>query len=346
MHLANTFQRQSTRRKTLQLFAAIVVTGAFDVITGYHVSFSIIYGVLIYVAAWSTDKQTGILVALLCAISWWWASMISERPYLNNLQEIWETFIRIAFFVFVAIGAASLKREHDEAETRIALLEHSRQLEREIVEISEREQRRIGRDLHDGICQTQAALACAAASLNGDLTRKNLTDEARRADELAKRLRDAIAETRNLARGLVPVQMEEMGLASALEELAWSVSRLQQIDCRFEAKGAPDIPENTAATHLYRIAQEAINNAVRHGKAKRVDIIFQATPALTTLSISDDGIGVANAARLDAGMGMNIMRYRAKLAGGDLVVSERAEGGTNVACRMAHAGKELHAVAT
>ncbi|HEX8678432.1 MAG TPA: hypothetical protein VF683_00605, partial [Chthoniobacterales bacterium] len=91
MDLRTTFQRQKPRLKLLQLISALAITGFFDALTGYQVSFSIMYGVLIYVAAWTTDKHTGILIALLCAISWWWAGVVGGRPYLNNLQEIWET---------------------------------------------------------------------------------------------------------------------------------------------------------------------------------------------------------------------------------------------------------------
>jgi two-component system, LuxR family, sensor kinase FixL len=235
-----------------------------------------------------------------------------------------------------------LKREHATAEARIALLEHSRSLEHEIVDISEREQRRIGRDLHDDLCQRQAALACAAASLHADLSKKQLTEEAHRADDLARRLRDAIAHTRDLARGLVPVQMEERGLASALHELASSVSQLHSIECHFSLRGEPPIFENSAATHLYRIAQEAINNAARHGRAGRIEILLSADDEITMLRIIDNGVGISNAARTHRGMGMNIMTYRAKLVGGDLVIEEPREGGTIVSCVIRTQEKEEH----
>jgi signal transduction histidine kinase len=316
-----------------------MIVGFFDVITGYEVSLSIIYGIPIYLVAWCVDKKSGILIGLIAGIVWWWASIAGGRAYLNSWQECWETFVRIAFFVFIAIGAASLKREHVAAATRIALLEHSRRLEQEIIEISEREQRRIGRDLHDGLCQTQAALACAAASLNGDLLKRNLSKEAGLADELASRLRDAVAQTRDLARGLVPVQMEEAGLASALEELTKSVARLQSIDCQIELCGNPMISNNVAATHLYRIAQEAINNATRHGNAKSIQVFFSHDEDATVLRVSDDGIGISKSTSSSPGMGLSIMTYRANLAGGDLLIEEPPEGGTTVSC-VIHARTE------
>ncbi|MDQ6912554.1 MAG: ATP-binding protein [Verrucomicrobiota bacterium] len=310
----------------------VLTTGFLDAITGYEVSLSILYGIPIYLVAWFISKEAGVLISLICGIVWWWASVMGGHPYPNSWLEGWETFVRIVFFIFIAIGAASLKREHDAAASRIALLEHTRRLEREIIEISEREQRRIGRDLHDGLCQYQAALACAAASLHDDLMRKNLTAEAGRANELAHRLREAVAQTRDLARGLVPVQMAEEGLASALQELATSVAQLQSIDCHFHSLGRLPVFQNSAATHLYRIAQEAINNATRHGKAGRIRISLVADDEATVLRIADNGVGISKADHSHTGMGLNIMGYRAKLAGGELLVQEPSEGGTTISC--------------
>ncbi len=320
----------------------VLLTGFLDAMTGYEVSLSILYALPIYIVAWCVGKHAGILIGLICGIVWWWANVVGGQPYPNSLLEMWETLVRIAFFVFVAIGAASLKREHDAAATRIALLEHSRRLEHEIIEISEREQRRIGRDLHDGLCQYQAALACAAASLNGDLRKKNLGEEAQRADELATRLREAVAQTRDLARGLVPVQMEATGLASALEELAASVAQLHSVECQFRLFGEPPMLENAAATHLYRIAQEAINNATRHGLATIIEIFLNNDDEVTLLRVSDNGLGISKANRSSTGMGMNIMSYRAKLAGGELLVEEPAKGGTTISCLLPRARKEAN----
>jgi signal transduction histidine kinase len=340
MDLATTFQRQHPVFIFLEGFALVLFIGFLDLITGWELSLSILYGIPIYVVAWSADKKSGLLIALISGIVWWWASVGGGRPYLNNWQEVWETFVRIAFFIFIAIGAASLKRERDAAVSRIALLEHSRRLESQIVEISEREQRRIGRDLHDGLCQYQAALACAAASLKGDLLKKDLPQEARQAGQLATHLQEAVLQTRDLARGLVPVQMEEMGLKSSLEELARSVSELRSIRCRFQRHGDTMLFDNVAATHLYRIAQEAINNAANHGGAKNIDILLSEKDGVRSLRIVDDGVGLSRAKSSGSGMGLSIMTYRAKLAGGELTISEPADGGTMVVCTIPRVEEE------
>jgi signal transduction histidine kinase len=345
MHFATIFQRQGRSLIFFEALMLVFAIGGIDFYTGYQVTVSIFYSVPIYIVGWHVDKESGLLIALIAGIVWWWMSVLGGLPYLNNWQEAWETIVRISFFLFIAIGAASLKRERDAAAARIALLEHSRRLESEIIEISEREQQRIGRDLHDGLCQHQAGLACAATALKGDLLKKGLPEEAKLAGDLAALLQQAVGQTRDLARGLVPVQMEEMGLASALEELARSVSQMFSVRCCFEVRGNPTNFDNAAATHLYRIAQEAINNATRHGAAENIELTLMEERGVNTLSIADDGVGLTNTSPSGSGMGLNIMTYRANVAGGRLSIHEPATGGTIVCCIIPAATDSLHELA-
>jgi signal transduction histidine kinase len=270
----------------------------------------------------------------MAGITWWWADIQAGHPYLRSWLEVWEVCVRCGFFVITAIGTSAVKQQRDASESRIALLEYSQRLEREIIGISEREQERIGQDLHDGICQVLAALSCSAASLKSDLEGHHLQAEARMAGELAAFLRDAVVQTRNLARGLVPVQMDEAGLASALEELTGSATRLLGIRCDYESAGAPLIQDNTVSMHLYRIAQEAINNATKHGKAANVVVSLMRDEKATTLRIVDDGAGISQTSSGSEGMGLGLMQYRARLVGGDLLIEEPPGGGTIVSCAI------------
>ena len=152
------------------------------------------------------------------------------------------------------------------------------------------------------------------------------------ADELAGYLRDAVIQIRNLARGLVPVQMDESGLASALEELTASSTRLLGIRCVYESAGTPLIRDNAVAMHLYRIAQEAINNATKHGKAANIRVSLTADEKATTLQIADDGTGIPKTAAKSDGMGLGLMVYRARLVGGELNIESPETGGTIVSC--------------
>jgi signal transduction histidine kinase len=215
---------------------------------------------------------------------------------------------------------------------RIALLEHSQRLEREIVSISDAEQRRIGQDLHDGLCQYLAALGCSAASLRDDLKKLHLEVEADSAGELAELLQEAVVQTRDLSRGLVPAHVEQVGLVLALESLAPSVGRLQGVNCTFQFRGLSRKYEDRTARHLYRIAQEAINNAIRHGRARSISISLEATKRATTLQVWDDGVGISASAPNGTGMGLSIMRYRARETGGELRIEEPKSGGTLVCC--------------
>ena len=332
MRLVTAFQRQPHEWIFAEAAALLVPIAFYDYSTGYQVSLSILYCVPIFLVAWCCDRNSGVLMALLAAITWWWADVQAGHPYLQNWLEGWEVCVRCGFFVITAIGTSAVKQQRDASASRIALLEYSQRLEREIIGISEREQERIGQDLHDGICQYLAALSCSAASLKSDLEGHDLAAEARVADELAGFLRDAVIQIRNLARGLVPVQMDEAGLASALEELTASATRLLGIRCVYESAGTPLIRDNAVAMHLYRIAQEAINNATKHGKAANVRVSLIADGKATTLRIADDGAGISKTATPSDGMGLGLMLYRARLVGGELSIESPNTGGTIVSC--------------
>lgn len=318
----------------------LIPIGFYDYRTGYEVSLSILYCVPVFLVAWCCDRNSGVLMALLSAITWWWADVQAGHPYLRSWLEGWEVFVRCGFFLITAVGTAAVRQQRDASTSRIALLEYSQRLEREIIGISEREQERIGQDLHDGICQYLAALSCSAVSLKSDLEGHNLAAEAKVADELAGLLRDAVVQTRNLARGLVPVQMDEAGLASALEELTVSAARLLGIRCVYESAGVPLIRDKVVAMHLYRIAQEAINNATKHGKATNVLVSLTDDGKATTLRIADDGTGISNTATEGDGMGVGLMRYRARLVGGELHIEEPPTGGTVISCGIPLPGEE------
>ncbi|MCI0351102.1 MAG: PAS domain S-box protein, partial [Acidobacteriales bacterium] len=182
-----------------------------------------------------------------------------------------------------------------------------KRLEQEILEISNREQRRIGQDLHDGLCQELAGIEIMAQVLEQDLG-KRLKRPAAQANKIARHVRQAISHTRMLARGLSPIEVEANGLMSALDELAKAASALLRIDCRFHCPKPVPVRDNAAATHLYRIAQEAINNAVKHGRATQVRIELLTKGKLRCLSVLDNGTGFKKAKAGHSGMGLRIMK--------------------------------------
>ena len=206
-----------------------------------------------------------------------------------------------------------------------------KQLEQEILEVSSREQRRIGQDLHDGLCQQLAGIELLAQVLEQKLSPKSPA-EAARAGDIARHVREAIGHTRRLARGLSPVELESDGLMSALHELALGIEKLFGIQCRFECAEPVPVRNNAVATHLYRIAQEAINNAIRHGLARTIDIRLGRIDGRMCMVVTDDGGGFAEPDPKHDGMGLRIMRHRASVIGGRLEIKRRKPRGSEVRC--------------
>lgn len=208
-----------------------------------------------------------------------------------------------------------------------------KELENQIIEISEREQSRIGQDLHDGLCQHLAGIEFRLLDLKQKLERR-AKKQAAETTELARLLREGIEQTRTLARGLSPVMLEPAGLMNALQELALSTDRTFRISCSLSCPAPVLIQDNAVATHLYRIAQEAVHNAIRHGKAKFIVISLLTANDRIILAVKDDGVGFRQQARQHQGMGLRVMQYRAGVVGGSLVVQREPEGGTSVICSL------------
>jgi PAS domain S-box-containing protein len=206
----------------------------------------------------------------------------------------------------------------------------AKRLERTILEISGREQRRIGQDLHDGLGQHLTGVAFLSKVLEQKLREKSLP-EVTDAAKIVGLVNEAIDKTRELSHGLLPVLSDAGGLMTALESLALQVEDLFQVTCTFECADAVPIRESEVATHLYHIAQEAVNNGLRHGKPTRISIQLAGGPE-PFLQVADDGVGLQQGRERGQGMGLLIMSYRAKMVGGSLTVSPGAAGGTVVFC--------------
>jgi signal transduction histidine kinase len=206
-----------------------------------------------------------------------------------------------------------------------------RRVERQLLEISEREQQRIGQDLHDGLCQQLAGAAYICDNLHGMLSEQS-SSEAEQADRAATAIRRAINEARQLAHGLSPVRLDSVGLQSALEELASTIETLFSISCRFHCRRAVPVYSQDAAIHVYRIAQEAIHNAITHGDATRVSISLSANGNSATLAVRDNGCGMRRRSPRSNGIGLELMKHRARSIGGQLTISGGKAGGTIVTC--------------
>ena len=212
-------------------------------------------------------------------------------------------------------------------------------LEEAILEISATEQRRIAQDLHDGLGQHLTGIAFMSKVLEQKLSDKSLP-EAAEAAKIVKMVNQAIDNTRQLARGLHPVAAEPLGLMSALKKWASEVEELFHIQCSFRCEKSLAIHDANLATHLYRIAQEAVNNAIRHGKSRNIVIGLSGKNGAGTLTIQDDGDGFPKKPASQPGVGLSIMNYRADMVGGSLKVQPNEERGITVTCMFPVRGVE------
>lgn len=209
-----------------------------------------------------------------------------------------------------------------------------RLVERELLRVSDAEKNRIGSDLHDGLGQYLTGISCLSAALRDKLQTQG-RKEAEDAATISTLVQEAISQTRALARGLCPVQLETSGLETALEDLTFQVQRLHGIECQFHPQGNVDV-ETNIALHLYRIAQEAINNAVKHSTPKRIVVTAEFSKETKILAIEDDGCGFDPDAEHGPSSGMSLMPYRAAMIGGTLTVTSQPNSGTKIECRFKH----------
>ncbi|MGO8931175.1 MAG: PAS domain S-box protein [Limisphaerales bacterium] len=206
------------------------------------------------------------------------------------------------------------------------------ELEREILAISEREQRRLGHDLHDDLCQQLAGIEFLSQRLARDVAARPAVKA--QAKQIAQMVQRAMTQTRELAQGLSPVRLEAEGLTDALRELAAGTRKVFGCNCRCRCDPPVLVSDHTVAVHLYRIAQEAVNNAIKHGKARRIEISLTANGSTVTLVVTDNGTGIPRKLPKRKGMGLRIMRYRAEVIGGMLLVEPVSGGGARVVCTV------------
>jgi len=212
-------------------------------------------------------------------------------------------------------------------------IEGRKRLEREILDIGEREQRRIGQELHDSIGQQFTGIAFMTKVLAQKLAEKS-PQEAADAAEIASLVNQAMDQTRGLAKGLHPIDLDAESLTSVLNELAVTTEKLFAIRCTFKTNGPILIDDAVVAVHLYRIAQEAVNNAIKHGRAKNIGIDLTCDSDKSVLMVKSDGLDFPGMQVKSKGMGLQIMDHRAEMIGGSLDIRKAVEGGTIVTCEF------------
>jgi signal transduction histidine kinase len=243
------------------------------------------------------------------------------------------------FYRFLLTSLASERRAAFELTAATQRLEREieerRHLEHEIARVADEERRGLGHEVHDGVCQqlTGALLRCQALELRLE---RGIPPTRSELDALSSLLGETIHEARAVAQGLCPLAPRPDALAPALRELAVRAHRMSGVPCEFHAAGDVLVRNPGTAQHLYRIAQEALSNAVRHARASRIRIELRGADDGLRLKVQDDGVGLPDHLRA-AGLGLRTMTFRAQALEGELVIEPAEGGGTRVACHVPRA---------
>jgi signal transduction histidine kinase len=224
-------------------------------------------------------------------------------------------------FALVAIVTSSLS-------ARLKRTQH--ELAKEVVDASQREQRRLGQDLHDGLCQLLVGIKLLAENVKNKLA-ATAPMEAVEINEIENRLSEALAQADGISRGLYPVELDADDLKGELESLLKKLSSLYGIRCALIFDRPPLFVDPLMAAHVYRMAQEGVINAAKGGKAKNVQVRLTTRAANGVLEVADDGIGFDGHPQRQ-GMGLRILNYRAQILNGTLRYDPRPGGGTLMSC--------------
>ena len=324
--------------KTLQdqvLFKALILVGLIgwmDYAIGREYSLLIAYALPIIFVAWKNHQGFGFVFALLCTMTWWGVH-IDNNPYQSDVGFALVMFSQLFYFMVLVVAVGAVKSQQELERARIERIERAQKLEKDILLASEREQLRIGRDLHDGLGSHLAAIGYALAFLAHDLHQRN-QPEATKAEHIHGLVIDATSLLRDLLHGIFSTQLDDFGLSLALEDLASNTTRLSGLLVCFSETENTLIHNPEHSKQLYRIAQEAVNNAVKHSDAKKITIMLSRCENTLTLIITDDGNGLTLLANSTRGMGLCSMRYRARALGGDLNIDSNPNQGTTVFCKI------------
>jgi signal transduction histidine kinase len=320
----------------------VLCIGALHYVVGPEMTFSMIYVFPIALGTWFVGERFGLILAALSAIVFTVVDLAAGMQVSSIFVPVWNVVIR--FFLF-AVLVKLLITVHDfqkNLEARVrdrtsALTQEiatRERLEQEMLDISERERKRIGYDLHDGLGQQLTGAALAVQVVQERIAKRDLPEAADLVRAVSL-IEDGIAICRKLAQSLQPVEEQAGGLMEALQRLSDTTTELFKIHCRLDCEFPIVIKDVSTADHLYRISQEAISNSVKHGHAHNIVISLEDRDKATVLSIADDGIGILDQVQ-SSGLGLKIMAQRARLIGAKLEISRSPLGGTIVTCSLPH----------
>jgi signal transduction histidine kinase len=334
-----------TRRSKLWTMSVslllLAVVGVIDYQAGFERSWLVFYLLPVGLGTWFVGWRFGVIVCALSVAVWIIGDIEAGAVYSSPSVPIWNAGIAITSFLIVVSLLHRLHLLLSQLEDRIqqgtaALREEMKmreQLEKDVTEAAERESQRIGHELHDSLGQHLTATSLALQVLSTKLERES-SPRSKDVDQAVEMVEQGIDLTRNIAKGLFPLELEGEGLAAALRELSTVTGRTHNVVCQFQCDPSVRPSDSITATHLYRIAQEAVTNAIKHGHVSRIVVELFRNDGNLTLSIKDNGVGLPAALPEGRGIGLRIMSSRAGMIGGVLSVKNQAEGGAIVRCDL------------
>lgn len=326
----------------------LAVIGVVDYQTGFERSWLVFYLLPVALGTWFVGWRFGVILCALSVTTWIVGDIEAGAVYSSPSVPIWNASTAITFFLIVVWLLYRLHSLLNQLEDRIrqgtaALRQEMKmreRLEKDITEAAERESQRIGHELHDRLGQHLTATSLALQVLRGKLATEH-SPRSKEVDQAVELVEQGIDLTRKIAKGLFPLELEGEGLAAALLELSRVTAQNHRVACELKYDPSARLSDSTIATHLYRIAQEAVTNAIKHGHVSRILIELSRRDTKLRLSIKDDGIGLPTPLPENRGIGLRIMSSRAGMIGGDLSVKNDPAGGTIVTCEVAVVNDEL-----
>jgi len=317
----------------------LVVTGVVgyaDYATGYERSLLLFYLLPISLAVWFGNFIFALAIVVACVLVWVLSDVASGIPAVG-FWNIGMAFASFALFAGVLSKLRTLVGELDRrVHERTAALQREmaerRRLDQEMARVTDRERRRLSQDLHDQLGQHLTGTALTAQALKEKLAARS-APEVVEAEKLVRYVEEGIELTRNLARGFFSPELEAGGLIVALQNLAENVRERFGINCVFDGDESIRIHDPSIANQLYRIAQEAVTNSVKHAAAKQIDIRLAKDGSELVLTIVDDGIGFPDKPQ-PQGLGLHLMRHGAALSGVTFDVRRNGPSGTIVTCQV------------
>ncbi|QSR88699.1 PAS domain-containing sensor histidine kinase [Methylacidiphilum caldifontis] len=264
----------------------------------------------------------------------WMRNFLSKKKKnrINQYELLGQKKDKTTFFMEISTSEVVLQ-EGKIVSVLVRDIRERKALEKAALEASEQERQRIGQDIHDSLCQLLIGIEFKAQFLAQELHEK--TEKGKElATEIAKLARQAATSARDIAKGLAPLAMTTSDLISSLMDLSQNTSKNTHIGCQFHLIGEPIIPNPSFIIQIYRIAQEAINNAIKHSQATQINITFGETAGTIFLQVEDNGMGMKIKEGLNKGLGFRSMLYRAAMIGANLTIDSLPGKGTKVICSL------------